>query len=76
MSALDLLELFTSGKEIQFSISLIEGLNWRGWLLVLKSHSQIQFSDDFTQISCVFSGTIKEICPIHMTENLEVSIVL
>lgn len=48
MSALDLLELFTSGKEIQFSISLIEGLNWREWLLVLKSHSQIQFSDDFT----------------------------
>jgi UPF0755 protein len=49
MSALDLLELFSSGKELQFSISLVEGLNWREWLLVLKSHTQIKFSDDFQQ---------------------------
>lgn len=49
MSALDLLELFSSGKELQFSISLIEGLNWREWLLVLKSHPQIKFNDDFQQ---------------------------
>ena len=47
MSALDLLELFSSGKELQFSISLIEGLNWQDWLLVFKSHPQIQFADDF-----------------------------
>jgi UPF0755 protein len=47
MSALDLLELFSSGKELQFSISLIEGLNWREWLLVLKSHPEIIFNDDF-----------------------------
>jgi UPF0755 protein len=49
MSALDLLELFSSGKEIQFSISLIEGLNWREWLLILKSHPQIKFGEDFQQ---------------------------
>ncbi len=49
MSALDLLELFSSGKELQFSISLIEGLNWREWLLVLKSHPQIKFNHDFQQ---------------------------
>jgi len=49
MSALDLLELFSSGKEMQFSVSLIEGLNWREWLLVLKSHPQIKFADDFQQ---------------------------
>ncbi len=47
MSALDLLELFSSGKELQFSISLVEGLNWKEWLLVFKSHPQIQFADDF-----------------------------
>lgn len=47
MSALDLLELFSSGKELQFSISLVEGLNWQEWLLVFKSHPQIQFADDF-----------------------------
>lgn len=47
MSAFDLLKLFSSGKEMQFSISLIEGLNWREWLLVLKSHPQIKFADDF-----------------------------
>lgn len=49
MSALDLLELFSSGKELQFSISLVEGLNWQEWLLVFKSHPQIQFADDFSQ---------------------------
>ena len=51
MSALDLLELFSSGKEIQFSISLVEGLNWREWLLVLKAHPQIQFADDLINSS-------------------------
>jgi UPF0755 protein len=49
MSTLDLLELFSSGKELQFSISLIEGLNWREWLIALKSHPQILFTDDFHQ---------------------------
>lgn len=49
MSALDLLELFSSGKELQFSISLVEGLNWQEWLLVFKSHPQIQFANDFYQ---------------------------
>jgi UPF0755 protein len=49
MSALDLLELFASGKELQFSISLVEGLNWREWLSVLKAHPQIKFNNDFQQ---------------------------
>jgi UPF0755 protein len=49
MSALDLLSLFSSGKELQFSISLVEGLNWREWLSVLKSHPQITFTDEFNQ---------------------------
>jgi UPF0755 protein len=47
MSALDCLKLFSSGKELQFSISLIEGLNWQEWLLAFNSHPQIRFSDDF-----------------------------
>ena len=49
MSTLDLLELFSSGKELQYSISLIEGLNWREWLIALKSHPRILFTDDFHQ---------------------------
>jgi UPF0755 protein len=49
MSALDLLSLFSSGKELQFSISLVEGLNWREWLSFLKSHPQITFTDEFNQ---------------------------
>ena len=49
MSGLDLLELFSSGKELQFSISLVEGLNWQEWLFILRAHPQIQFSDDFYQ---------------------------
>jgi UPF0755 protein len=49
MSTLDLFELFSRGKELQFSISLIEGKNWQEWLFALKSHPQILFSDDFYQ---------------------------
>jgi UPF0755 protein len=49
MSALDLLTLFSSGKELQFSISLIEGLRWSDWLATLKSHPKIRFSDDFQE---------------------------
>jgi UPF0755 protein len=49
MSALDLLALFSSGKEMQFSISLIEGLNWREWLIALKSHPQVLFTAEFHQ---------------------------
>ncbi|MFT5924630.1 MAG: UPF0755 protein [Paraglaciecola sp.] len=60
MSALDLLELLSSGKELQFSISLIEGLNWREWLLVLKSHPQITFSDDFHQQLALLTAQLPE----------------
>ena len=49
MSAFNLLELFSRGREMQFSISLIEGLNWREWLVVLKAHPQIKFANDFQQ---------------------------
>jgi len=60
MSALDLLELFSSGKEMQFSISLVEGLNWREWLLVLKSHPEIKFSDDFQQQLQILTAQLPE----------------
>lgn len=49
MSALEMVELLSSGKEFQFSISLIEGLTWRDWLLAIKSHPQIKFNDNFYQ---------------------------
>jgi UPF0755 protein len=60
MSALDLIKLFSSGKELQFSISLIEGLNWREWLLVLKSHPEIIFSDDFQQQLEILTSQLPE----------------
>jgi UPF0755 protein len=60
MSALDLLELFSSGKEMQFSISLVEGLNWREWLLVLKSHPEIKFSSDFQQQIQILTAQLPE----------------
>jgi UPF0755 protein len=60
MTALDLLELFSSGKELQFSISLIEGLNWREWLLVLKAHPEIKFNNDFQQQLESLSATLPE----------------
>jgi len=49
MSGLDLLELFASGKEMQFSISLIEGLRWQDWLLEFKLHPQVIVPDNFEQ---------------------------
>ncbi len=49
MSAFEMLEMFASGKEKQFSISLVEGLTWREWLAVLQAHPQIQFTDTFGQ---------------------------
>lgn len=60
MSALDLLELFSSGKELQFAISLIEGLNWREWLLILKSHPEIIFNDDFQSQLEILSSQLPE----------------
>lgn len=60
MSAFDLLVLFSSGKELQFSISLIEGLNWREWLLILKSHPQIKFSGDFQQKLDILTTTLPQ----------------
>jgi UPF0755 protein len=60
MSALDVLELFSSGKELQFSIGLIEGLNWREWLLVLKAHPQIKFNHDFQQQLDALSAQLPE----------------
>jgi UPF0755 protein len=60
MSALDLLVLFSSGKELQFSISLIEGLNWREWLLDLKSHPEIIFNDDFQSQLEILSSPLPE----------------
>ncbi|MFT2090898.1 endolytic transglycosylase MltG [Paraglaciecola sp. 2405UD69-4] len=41
MTGLDLLQLLVSGKEKQFSVSLVEGLRLRDWLLTLKSHPNL-----------------------------------
>jgi UPF0755 protein len=38
-----LLELLISGKEKQFTISLVEGLRWREWLIQLKNHDGLIF---------------------------------
>ena len=43
MSAMQLVELLVSGKEKQFSISLVEGLQWREWLVTLRSHPHLIF---------------------------------
>jgi UPF0755 protein len=47
MTALDLLKLFSSGKELQYSISLVEGLRWRDWLVTLSNHPQVLMNEDF-----------------------------
>ncbi|MGS2720066.1 endolytic transglycosylase MltG [Paraglaciecola aestuariivivens] len=49
MSAKEVLLLFSSGKEKQFSISLVEGLTWQDWLAVLKAHPQIEMTQTFTE---------------------------
>jgi UPF0755 protein len=38
MTGVDVLELLSSGTEKQFSISLVEGLRWRDWVLQITQH--------------------------------------
>ncbi|MDP5040818.1 MAG: endolytic transglycosylase MltG [Paraglaciecola sp.] len=40
-----ILQVFISGKEKLYSISLVEGLRWRDWMLQLQSHPQLIFDD-------------------------------
>ncbi|MEP1554252.1 MAG: endolytic transglycosylase MltG [Paraglaciecola sp.] len=47
MTGLDLLDLLVSGKEVQFSVSLVEGLRLRDWLATLKSHPNLKVDSDF-----------------------------
>lgn len=47
MTGLDLLELLVSGKEVQFSVSLVEGLRLRDWLTTLKSHPNLKVESNF-----------------------------
>lgn len=42
MSALDLFELISSGREKQFSISLVEGLTWKNWKHQLNNHDKLE----------------------------------
>ncbi|MBU3002710.1 endolytic transglycosylase MltG [Paraglaciecola arctica] len=60
MNGLDLLQLISTGKEMQFSISLIEGLNWKEWLLALQAHPQIKFNDDFKQQLDIITSQLPE----------------
>lgn len=58
MTALDLLMLFSNGKEKQFSVSLIEGLTWREWQDVLKAHPHIDYQVDFEQKTEVLKASL------------------
>ncbi|MDU0355307.1 endolytic transglycosylase MltG [Paraglaciecola aquimarina] len=41
MTGLELLALFASGKEAQFSISLVEGLRWQEWVAVIQANPRL-----------------------------------
>lgn len=41
MTGLDLFEMLNSGNEVQFSISLVEGLTWKSWLLQLNNNEML-----------------------------------
>jgi UPF0755 protein len=45
----DVLRLLSSGKEKQFSISLVEGLRWNEWQGQLKSHPRLTHSPLFDE---------------------------
>ncbi|MCF2950390.1 endolytic transglycosylase MltG [Paraglaciecola aquimarina] len=49
MTALEMLELFSSGKEIQFTIGLVEGLRWRDWLQTLKGHPNLSHTESLQE---------------------------
>tara|TARA_R110002167_G_scaffold73942_10_gene207236 strand:+ start:1563 stop:2567 length:1005 start_codon:yes stop_codon:yes gene_type:complete len=46
MSRQGVLDLLVSGKEKQFTISLVEGLRWRDWLIQLKNQPNLLFDQD------------------------------
>ncbi|WP_414830679.1 endolytic transglycosylase MltG [Alteromonas sp. H39] len=46
---------FVQGEEYQFDVSLIEGLTFRQWLEILRSHDFIDFDVDDTQIAQMLS---------------------
>ena len=47
LNGVDVLRLLSSGKEKQFSISLVEGLQWKEWQAQLKSHPRLSLSPLF-----------------------------
>ena len=49
LSGSEVLGLLSSGKEKQFSISLIEGLQWKEWKTLLSSHPRLSLSPQFAQ---------------------------
>jgi UPF0755 protein len=46
MTRQGVLDLLVSGKEKQFTISLVEGLRWRDWLIQLKNQPNLLFDQD------------------------------
>lgn len=54
MTGLELLELFSSGKEIQFSISLVEGLRWKDWMSKLASDPKLTAKTSLSRDSDTF----------------------
>ncbi len=49
LTGVDVLSLLSSGKEKQFTISLVEGLQWKEWQAQLKSHPRLSLSPLFDE---------------------------
>lgn len=64
LNGVEVLRLLSSGKEKQFSISLVEGLQWTEWQAQLKSHPRLSLSP-------LFDERVQEIQSASRGQSLE-----
>jgi UPF0755 protein len=64
MSGEEMLTLLSSGKEKQFSISLVEGLRWKEWQQQIKAHPRLS-------VSSSFDGQIQDLTTNAIGQSLE-----
>lgn len=59
MNGIDVFQLIASGKEKQFTLTLVEGLRWQDWEKQLTNHPYVKVGEDFSENVKSFSHDIE-----------------
>ncbi len=59
MNGIDVFQLIASGKEKQFTLTLVEGLRWQDWEKQLTNHPYVKVGEDFSENIKSFSHDIE-----------------